>query len=116
MMKSFANDWQLASRPGLLQVVGVTLKKLFIGQHRQACCTARLITARNRRWLKWIPQNALAWAGLLDLGNHPGATRRGAPVQCPCKPTRIDCGGTGPLSVDCASSAIDAAEICRLAC
>src|SRR5207249_9709238 len=58
------------------QMLGVSLKILAIGEHRQTSRTACLVAASDRWRIEDRSQDALARARLFDLGDHRGTACR----------------------------------------
>ena len=65
-----AQHRQAACRARLSQALGAALKKLRIGQHRQAPRAMPGIACRDRRRIEILAQHAPARTRFLDLGNH----------------------------------------------
>ncbi|MPN11884.1 hypothetical protein SDC9_159193 [bioreactor metagenome] len=71
-----AQHRQQRARAGLLEIVGLPLEELAIGQHRQAGSTdlaiAHHIALGDIGGIEIGSDHALAGAGLLDFGDHAG--------------------------------------------
>ena len=92
-----AQHRQLAGRTGLLQVGDRALEEALVGQHTQAGRAVARVAVGDLGGAEVRAQDALAGAGLLDLGDHAGAAGGDGAAQEASKKPAAGHGGSRPL-------------------
>ena len=84
-----AQHWEAASRARSRKILGTTLKKTFVGEHREAGRAVLRVGAGDRRRIESLAKNALARTRLLDLGDHRRQAGGDFRAQCADKIPRF---------------------------